>query len=679
MPLTALIPKMTSATTPSGEVSASSTYGTYYPYLSASQEIGLWITADGTHPQWWQYQFPSAQTATHYELVTHTTLTWVATAWTLQGSNNGSTWTDLDTRTSQGTSLQAMYEIASPGSYSYYRLYITAGSATFDCFYMIQLYAVTGTAEQAATPTGFSLASGADGLTWTLAFTSTETDPVGYVFSGANIVAAGINGEKIRGLTNGASYTLKVLADGKTLSDASSSATAATLVANYSAGAANILTGQADRVDGTVTNGAFDEAARNVGVAADKILTGNSIKIANVTTAGTFDEAARNTDPGVANVIAPTAYKIQNVSLTGTNSGSATDPDYVIHSQGGNWIDEEVTAGNLIVGAEAGVGGAIVGTAVAADPNDIIASAGGNYQDSGLIPVNVRDTIAFGVAETGTLKPVTDGLDQISWTTDENGDYMPLIPPKAFNYSAQNVTLAGTVYGYDNQYLGSLDVAPQVTVPTVNAVDSRDGQHAVVTVTGADAGTTNIVAVGWWGQNGIQEWMTAGTLTGNGSVTIDKPQGLYACRVNSSLVGYGSVYGMGNLFYVSDATNLTRVRIRDNVSRATLRVAHRLGFEAVYESPDRLPFNIWVIPEESSESAGMLGGETGTVALTVHVPRQVDFPPEDGIVPGARVGINGVWFAFDIRWATETIDLAPVFTMNLRRLDISVEYDGADV
>lgn len=51
--------------------------------------------------------------------------------WQLQGSNDGSTWTTLDTQGSQGFATRYQrnaYPIASPGSYRYYRLNITANS-----------------------------------------------------------------------------------------------------------------------------------------------------------------------------------------------------------------------------------------------------------------------------------------------------------------------------------------------------------------------------------------------------------------------------------------------------------------------------------------------------------------------------------------------------------------------
>ena len=182
---------------------------------------------------------------------------------------------------------------------------------------------------QAATPTEFSLPSSSDGLTWTLVFTSGETNPVGNVYLAADnsLVVSGLNGEKIRGLVNNTSYKLKVAVSGKTESEyAVAAATSATLVANYSAGAANILVGQADQVDGAVTSGTFDEAARNIGTTAESILTGSSITIQGAVTSGTFDEAARNIGTIATNILVGASIRIQDVVTDGTATTSVASP-----------------------------------------------------------------------------------------------------------------------------------------------------------------------------------------------------------------------------------------------------------------------------------------------------------------------------------------------------------------
>lgn len=207
-----LIPKMTSATTPSGVVTASSNYNTYDPYFAFSQTNALWITSDGTHPQHIAYESAIPITPTHYLIITHSTLAWVMTAWELQGSNDDwSTHDVLDTQTAQGTAIAMMYAIdpAAVATHKSHRIYITAGSATFDCLYTWQLYKAVGPVvggTQVETPSAFTLTSSADGLTHTI----NVTGPEGAVYvihdASHNIVASGIDGEKVRGLTAGTNY-----------------------------------------------------------------------------------------------------------------------------------------------------------------------------------------------------------------------------------------------------------------------------------------------------------------------------------------------------------------------------------------------------------------------------------------------------------------------------------------
>lgn len=270
-------------------------------------------------------------------------------------------------------------------------------------------------------------------------------------------------------------------------------------------------------------------------------------------------------------------------------------------------------------------------------------------------------------------------LDNIHWTVDGNGDYMPLIPAAPYNYPDEAAVLQGIVFGYADQYLGTLDASAQVPVPTVSAVDSQNGRQAVVTVSDALVGSTNDVYITWWGQNGVQEWQLAGSVTGDGTLTVSRPIGLYGVRVQSSKTGYVSTYALGNLFYITDSTSLCRVRIRDAVANSTMQVCYKLGFQADYQSPGRSAFKIWVVPETTENNLSMLGSEIGS-SFSFLAPRQADFPPSDGFVPGARVGVNGVWYAVEVSYPTESPNYAPTFSLRLNRLDsISVEIDGTDV
>jgi hypothetical protein len=121
-------PLMTSNTTPSGVCSASSTLGAGSEAYRAFDTLltNQWHAANVGCPHWLKYQFPTAETVVSYEIFCQDSY-WHPINFKLQGSNDNSIWTDLDTRTgiSMTSGVKYTYNISSPDSYTYYRLYIS--------------------------------------------------------------------------------------------------------------------------------------------------------------------------------------------------------------------------------------------------------------------------------------------------------------------------------------------------------------------------------------------------------------------------------------------------------------------------------------------------------------------------------------------------------------------------
>lgn len=122
-------------TGPSAAVTRSGVYSSSYEAWQAFDfsNTSMWISAVFQTPAWIGYQWADgrARTATAYA-ITFVNGTSLATRapkdWTLQGSNNGSTWTVVDTRSNQtgwGGSTRRGYTIQSPGAYTRYRLNVT--------------------------------------------------------------------------------------------------------------------------------------------------------------------------------------------------------------------------------------------------------------------------------------------------------------------------------------------------------------------------------------------------------------------------------------------------------------------------------------------------------------------------------------------------------------------------
>lgn len=73
-------------------------------------------------------QFPESTVLNKYDVqVIQDNLSWAPRNWTFDGSNNGTTWTTLDTQTAQTfTNDIRSFEIGNTTPYIYYRIYVTA-------------------------------------------------------------------------------------------------------------------------------------------------------------------------------------------------------------------------------------------------------------------------------------------------------------------------------------------------------------------------------------------------------------------------------------------------------------------------------------------------------------------------------------------------------------------------
>lgn len=104
-----------------------------------------WATVLFTLPEWLQYDLGVGvtKTATKYRMWGKETLTFMPTGWDFQGSNNGSSWTNLDTRTSQTFTDQAWneYTFSNSTAYRYYRVSVnTSGSAAVLQIWEVQAF-----------------------------------------------------------------------------------------------------------------------------------------------------------------------------------------------------------------------------------------------------------------------------------------------------------------------------------------------------------------------------------------------------------------------------------------------------------------------------------------------------------------------------------------------------------
>jgi hypothetical protein len=123
------IPQMTSNTTPSGAAAASTVAGANAAWLAFDRNTGTaWNAASG-QVGWLSYQFPTGRIIKRYGFFSFSNNINNPRTWTFEGSNNGSTWTTLDTQTNFVTGVSTFFSFdisANTTSYTYYRINVTA-------------------------------------------------------------------------------------------------------------------------------------------------------------------------------------------------------------------------------------------------------------------------------------------------------------------------------------------------------------------------------------------------------------------------------------------------------------------------------------------------------------------------------------------------------------------------
>ena len=153
-------------------VSASSYISGYYPYIAFNKSItgtdwasnGFYtltsysntavsttVSGSSVLGEWIQLQLPNAITISSYKISSSAGNggAWAATQWVVAGSTDGSTWTQIDTRSGQphpSTSATTTYSgFSTPAAYQYYKFIIQrngASSNDYSSFSEIYLYGV---------------------------------------------------------------------------------------------------------------------------------------------------------------------------------------------------------------------------------------------------------------------------------------------------------------------------------------------------------------------------------------------------------------------------------------------------------------------------------------------------------------------------------------------------------
>lgn len=177
-----LFPVMTSNTDPSGTITASvdDVIGPAVEAFDGEEGTNNGWAALASSPQWLAYEFASAQLVKSYRIVSAG-----GTAgpkdFKFQGSNNGSTWTDLDDKTNVSwyANESKRFSIDNATAYTHYRFYFTAAGGAAK--YLIRELAVYASADsgqvcRTATETSFVSQSDADAKATAAATAAAEAE-----------------------------------------------------------------------------------------------------------------------------------------------------------------------------------------------------------------------------------------------------------------------------------------------------------------------------------------------------------------------------------------------------------------------------------------------------------------------------------------------------------------------
>ncbi|MBQ4353596.1 MAG: discoidin domain-containing protein [Clostridia bacterium] len=183
---TDITPVMTSANTPAGyAVTASSTHTISQPWMafdgitsSTSDAWRVWHSAPGV-PQWIMLEFPEAVEVSAFSITNRANFgdydTKGILSFSLEGSNNGTSFTTLGTYTRAGDyALTTVHPVGTPGEYRYYRIYVTQcgyvySGSQYAVVEEIRFYETAKTVPDAPEELTAAYASGSVTLTWTAA------------------------------------------------------------------------------------------------------------------------------------------------------------------------------------------------------------------------------------------------------------------------------------------------------------------------------------------------------------------------------------------------------------------------------------------------------------------------------------------------------------------------------
>jgi hypothetical protein len=309
------------------------------------------------------------------------------------------------------------------------------------------------------------------------------------------------------------------------------------------------------------------------------------------------------------------------------------------------------------------------------------------------------------------LRPInTTGEIDMNWQIDGSGFLRPIVAIEpVFPPANDTVTRAGS-FGWAGEFIANFvkpaaaqvqqgvwfgangteffgtfsgGVGPAPATPELKVVDAQDGQSATATVSLADAGTTNRIYIEPIG-SGYQNPIFAGTITGNGSLTIYGLIGDYSSYAMSTIGTSAPAIGIGNIFQIS-AQSTNRTEVRDAGADAHLEVCKEFGIRVDYmvRKSDASWTPVYAMDITSQDTVSIHGSSlTDVRRATLEIPVQYGFPPTSGKMQAQSLfripaGEDGFVFGVeDTDSLNANIGIKSIFTVHLMRLDYDSRIGG---
>jgi hypothetical protein len=182
------LPTMTSNTTPSGVASANSYLDGFDAWQAMDKDLSEgngWSTNDNDVTGWLGYEWATPKTIKRYSIYSFAYAAAQAPKdWAIEGSNDGTSWTVLDTRANETAwvfGTPKTYNVTAPGAYTHYRINISAnnGGPTYIMVSELKLE------EYAPTSTGVTIVNTPGGTTYNWRYKDpafNPSDPAGYTY-----------------------------------------------------------------------------------------------------------------------------------------------------------------------------------------------------------------------------------------------------------------------------------------------------------------------------------------------------------------------------------------------------------------------------------------------------------------------------------------------------------------